>query len=115
MYATMIATVSNRTQFQTLLIGTYATQFATQNVQFNQMTVSKNRAKGFGSSVSDVETHMEWRLKAATCTNLEGNPFGLDDTLLEETKQLAPPLHKLDEWSIPEEEYEYHGLSLIHI
>ena len=42
------------------------------------------------------------------------NGFGLDDTLLEETKQLAPPLHKLDEWSIPEEEYEYHGRHLIH-
>ena len=76
--------------------------------------MSKNRAKGFGSSVSDVETHMEWRLKAATCTNLEGNPFDLDESLLEETKELAPPLHQLDEWSIPEEEYEYHGRHLIH-
>ena len=78
------------------------------------MTVSKNRAKGFGSSVSDVETHMEWRLKAATCTNLEGNPFDLDESLLEETIELSPPLHELDEWSIPEEEYEYHGRHLIH-
>jgi|TARA_B100001250_G_C19759028_1_gene771550 hypothetical protein len=78
------------------------------------MTISRARAKGFGKSVSDVETHMEWRLKAATCTKTEGNPFGLDESLLEETVELAPPLHELDEWSIPEEEYEYHGRHLIH-
>lgn len=78
------------------------------------MTISRARAKGFGKSVSDVETHMEWRLKTATCTKTQGNPFELDDTLLEETKELAPPLHELDEWSIPEEEYEYHGRHLIH-
>ena len=45
--------------------------------------------KNTKASVSDVETQMEWRLAAASCTETEGNPFKLDDSALERTKTAA--------------------------
>ena len=41
---------------------------------------------------------MEWRLAAASCTETEGNPFKLDETVLERTKEAAPPLHETAIW-----------------
>ena len=66
--------------------------------------------------MSDVETQMEWRLAAASCTETEGNPFKLDDTVLERTKIAAPPLHETAIWKkgIPDDVWEYHGRKLIH-
>ena len=54
--------------------------------------------KNTQTSVSDVETQMEWRLRAAACTETEGNPFKLDDTVLDKTLKSAPPLHKTEMW-----------------
>ena len=72
--------------------------------------------KNTKASVSDVETQMEWRLAAASCTETEGNPFKLDDTVLERTKIAAPPLHETAIWKkgIPDDVWEYHGRRLIH-
>ena len=68
------------------------------------------------TSVSDVETHMEWRLRAAACTKTEGNPLELDETVLERTKKSARPLHKTATWKkvIPDNVWTYHGRYLIH-
>jgi len=54
--------------------------------------------KNTQTSVSDVETQMEWRLRAAACTETEGNPFKLDDTVLDKTLKSAPPLHETAIW-----------------
>ena len=72
--------------------------------------------KNTKASVSDVETQMEWRLAAASCTETEGNPFKLDDSVLERTKTAAPPLHETAIWKkgIPDDVWEYHGRRLIH-
>ena len=72
--------------------------------------------KNTTASVSDVETQMEWRLAAASCTETEGNPFKLDDSVLERTKTAAPPLHETAIWKkgIPDDVWEYHGRRLIH-
>ena len=72
--------------------------------------------KNTQTSVSDVETQMEWRLRAAACTETEGNPFKLDDTVLDKTLKSAPPLHKTEMWKkgIPDNVWTYHGRYLIH-
>ena len=59
---------------------------------------------------------MEWRLAAASCTETEGNPFKLNDSVLERTKTAAPPLHETAIWKkgIPDDVWEYHGRRLIH-
>ncbi len=49
-------------------------------------TYIQSKMKNTKASVSDVETQMEWRLAAASCTETEGNPFKLDDSVLERTK-----------------------------
>ena len=72
--------------------------------------------KNTKTSVSDVETHMEWRLATASCTKTEGNPFELDETVLERTKKAAPPLHETEIWKkgIPNNVWTYHGRFLLH-
>ena len=72
--------------------------------------------KNTKTSVSDVETHMEWRLATASCTKTEGNPFELDETVLERTKKAAPPLHETEIWKkgIPNNVRTYHGRFLLH-
>ncbi len=68
------------------------------------------------TSVSDVETHMEWRLSAAACTKTEGNPFELNETVLDRTIKSAPPLHETAIWKkvIPCDVWTYQGRHLIH-
>ena len=79
-------------------------------------TFNPNSMTNTTTSVSDVETHMEWRLRAAACTRTEGNPFELDETVLERTKKSAPPLHETAIWKkvIPDNVWTYHDRHLLH-
>ena len=75
--------------------------------------VGANRTNPVGFSV-DVE--FAWRKTNTSCNKNDGNPFNLDDTVLERTKEVALPLHLTPVWKkvIPDGVFEYHGRFLIH-
>jgi|TARA_B100000424_G_C22918550_1_gene488737 hypothetical protein len=79
------------------------------------MAFTRPLAKGFGSRVpQDIQN--KWIRENATLTKTDGNPFELDDSVLQETIQLSKPIHETRKWTnvIPNDAYEYHGRYLIH-